>query len=433
MESDNLGSETPPAQFATLFSRFGVELEYMIVDARSLDVRPIADKLLAAAAGEITGEVERGDITWSNELVAHVVEFKVGEPARTLENLPGAFQQNIHDANSLLAPLNARLMPGGMHPWMDPLSDTKLWPHEYNEVYEAFDRVFGCQGHGWSNLQSVHLNLPFADDGEFGRLHAAIRLILPILPGLTASSPVIDGRLSGVLDNRLEVYRTNSRKIPMVAGRVIPEPVFTREAYETEILRPLYAAIAPHDPAGVLRHEWLNARGAIARFLRNTIEIRVMDVQECPEADVAICAAVVALLQALVAGRFGPIDAQKAFAIDPLETILLAAIREADEAPIADREYLRFFGFTGPDGTVGELWRRLIDTLFAEGLLDRRWQRALDVILHEGPLARRLTNALQKSGCGPANSQPLRALSAELCDCLEAGRMFRAETLARKG
>jgi gamma-glutamyl:cysteine ligase YbdK (ATP-grasp superfamily) len=432
VDSDEQRSESQPPQCASLFSRFGVELEYMVVDTGSLDVRPIADELLAAAAaaGEITDEVERGDITWSNELVAHVVEFKVTEPARALADLPGAFQRNIHDANALLAPKNARLMPGGMHPWMDPLRETKLWPHEYNEVYEAFNRIFGCQGHGWSNLQSVHLNLPFADDGEFGRLHAAIRLILPILPGLTASSPVIDGRLSGVLDNRLEVYRTNSRKVPMVAGRVIPEPAFTREAYETEILRPLYAAMIPHDPSGVLRHEWLNARGAIARFLRNTIEIRVMDVQECPEADLSICAAVVALLQALIGGRFGSLDCQRSFATLPLESILLSTIREADAAAIADADYLRLFGGPSEGCTVGELWRRLIERLFAEGLLDRRWESALAIILREGPLARRLTNTLHSARFSAADPRPLRILYAQLCDCLEAGRMFRAARLS---
>jgi hypothetical protein len=32
----------------------------------------------------------------------------------------------------------------------------------------------------------------------------------------------------------------------------------------------------------VLRHEWVNARGAIARFDRSAIEIRVLDVAECP-------------------------------------------------------------------------------------------------------------------------------------------------------
>lgn len=35
----------------SLFSAFGIELEYMIVDAQSLDVRPIADEVMQLEAG----------------------------------------------------------------------------------------------------------------------------------------------------------------------------------------------------------------------------------------------------------------------------------------------------------------------------------------------------------------------------------------------
>ena len=178
-------SDGPPR---SLFSAFGVELEYMIVDAQSLSVRAIADELLCTTAGDLSGEVDRGEICWSNELVAHVVEHKVGKPAGALEPLPALFQNNVHEMNSILSKSGAQLMPAGMHPWMDPEHETRLWPHEYGEVYRAFDRIFGCRGHGWANLQSAHLNLPFADDGEFARLHAAIRLLLPILPALAASA-----------------------------------------------------------------------------------------------------------------------------------------------------------------------------------------------------------------------------------------------------
>src|SRR5262245_33215753 len=107
-------SDEGSAPERSLFSAFGVELEYMIVDAASLDVRPIADNLLEAAAGELTGDVDRGAITWSNELVAHVVEFKVSEPAVSLDSLVDEFQANVLAANAYLAPLGARLMPGGM-------------------------------------------------------------------------------------------------------------------------------------------------------------------------------------------------------------------------------------------------------------------------------------------------------------------------------
>lgn len=406
---------TEPA--LSLFSGFGVELEFMIVDNLTLNVRPIADEVLAEAAGDNSGDVDRGDISWSNELVAHVVELKVSRPASELESLPALFQQNVREINGLLATRCARLMPTAMHPWMDPLRETRLWPHEFGEVYQTFDRIFGCQGHGWANLQSVHLNLPFARDEEFSRLHAAIRLILPILPALAASSPVVEGRVTGLLDNRLEVYRTNSSKIPAIAGRVVPEAVFSRAEYEAGILQPLYAAIAPHDPAGTLQHEWLNARGAIARFKRGTIEIRVLDVQECPLMDLAICAAVVEVLRALVAERWAPLSRQQSMAVDPLAQILLLAIRDAEQALIRDREYLDLFGYARNSATAGELWRHLLAQVPELEREASPWREPLEIILTEGPLARRIVKALA--------SADQHRIYERLCLSLETGVPFR--------
>ena len=39
-------------QAKPLFSAFGIEIEYMIVDRETLSVLPVADKVLAAAAGK---------------------------------------------------------------------------------------------------------------------------------------------------------------------------------------------------------------------------------------------------------------------------------------------------------------------------------------------------------------------------------------------
>jgi glutamate---cysteine ligase / carboxylate-amine ligase len=300
-----------------LFEGFGVELEYMVVADDSLDTRPVVDELLRAAAGtdEYVSDVEFGTIAWSNELVLHVLELKTNGPAAALEGLDELFHANVRRANELLAAHGARLLPTGMHPWMDPFAEMRLWPHENSPIYEAFNRVFDCRGHGWANLQSVHLNLPFADDAEFGRLHAAIRLLLPLLPGLAASSPIADGRLTGDLDHRLEVYRHNARRVPAVSGRVIPEPAFDRAAYDRLIFEPLFRDIAPLDPGGVLQEEFLNARGAIARFTRHAIEIRVLDVQECPARDLAVCAGIVAVLKRLVAEDWSPLAAQQAVEI----------------------------------------------------------------------------------------------------------------------
>ena len=78
---------------------------------------------------------------------------------------------------------------------MNPLTETVIWPHDNNEIYSLYDKIFDCRGHGWSNLQSVHINLPFKDELEFRKLHSAIRLLLPIIPALSASSPFADGTI----------------------------------------------------------------------------------------------------------------------------------------------------------------------------------------------------------------------------------------------
>ena len=414
-----------------LFEVLGVELEYMIVDANSLDVSPVSDELLRAAAGSYVGEVEMGPLSWSNELVAHVIELKTTEPATSLAGLAAKFSENVARIDELLRPLGARLMPTGMHPWMNPDRETKLWAHEYNEVYEGFDRVFGCRGHGWSNLQSVHLNLPFAGDEEFGRLHAAIRLLLPILPAIAASSPFVERRASGFVDTRLEMYRGNSQKIASVTGRVIPEPVYTRADYEKTILQRIYADIAPFDPQGVLQHEWLNARGAIARFDRNTIEIRVLDVQECPAADVAICAAALAVLKSLVAERWTSWEAQKSWAVEPLESIFLATVRDGERAVISDAAYLQALGCdSAKPQTAGQVWRHLVDGQRGSVVANEATvAQALQTILDQGTLARRMLKAVgsqqsDRISTVDATSDALKRVYTRLCDCLSWGVMF---------
>jgi glutamate---cysteine ligase / carboxylate-amine ligase len=410
----------PPALH--LFEAFGVELEYMIVAERSLDVLPAADEVLRAAAGEYVADVERGDISWSNELALHVIELKTTGPAAGLEPLAGAFQENVRHINRLLAPLGGRLMPSAMHPWMDPHRDLKLWPHDNSPIYETFNRIFDCRGHGWANLQSVHLNLPFAGDEEFSRLHSAIRLLLPILPALAASSPLRDGRLTGLLDSRLDVYRGNCARVPSVTGLIIPEPVSSRQGYEDRILGPMYADMVAHDPEGTLRHEWLNARGAIARFERNTIEVRVLDVQECPLADLAICAGVSAVLRLLVSETLAPLKDQQNIATERLRDILLATARDAEQAVIEDADYLRLLSFKArPTCTAKELWRHLLREVGSQGQYQLGELIApLHLILDRGPLARRILQALGDE----ASRHRLEEVYGQLCDCLAAGRMF---------
>lgn len=413
-----------------LFDGTGLELEYMIVDRDTLAVRPIADELLAAVCGSYAMEVELGPVAWSNELALHVIEMKTNGPSPTLAGLSAMFQGNVTRMNELLAPMGARLMPTAMHPFMDPHTEVRLWPHEDSSIYDAFDRIFDCRGHGWGNLQSTHINLPFTGDDELGRLHAAVRLVLPILPALAASSPIADGRRTGLLDTRVDVYRDNARRVPSVTGLVVPEPVFSRADYEGVLLQGIYDDLAPLDPDGILREEWVNARGCIARFDRGSIEIRLLDIQECPLADMAIAAAVIAVVRALVDERFASYARQREWCEGPLARLLLDATARADGAVVRDGAYLRDLGYPeqGPC-TMRELWQHLVETTVAREPGYAEWAPWYEVMWREGCLARRILGALEGAAAGARDVLPpeaLRAVYGRLCDSLAAGAVFRA-------
>jgi carboxylate-amine ligase len=316
---------------------------YRATLARLADaVMPAGDEVVlhGLRPGTYGSDFENGLVTWSNELVLHVVELKSTQPESDFIALEKAFVENIRQINESLRAWNAMLMPGAAHPFMDPVTETKLWPHDNNEVYAIYNTIFDCRGHGWSNLQSTHLNLPFYDDEEFAKLHAAVRLILPLLPALCASSPVLDGKPTGMLDTRLMYYKTNQAKLPCITGRVIPEAVFSKRNYVNTIYERIKADISPYDPEQILSPVWVNSRGAIPRFDRGSIEIRIMDIQECPAADLAIVTLVIETLKALVDGQLIDHDAQVRWKTDGLALLLDRVAARGPEVVIDQRDYL---------------------------------------------------------------------------------------------
>lgn len=403
-----------------LFQGYGIELEYMVVDQTTLAVKPIVDELLKQELGVIGSDFENGMVTWSNELVLHVVELKSTRPELNLNVLENEFADNIKRINSRLEKWNAMLMPTAAHPLMNPLTETKLWPHDNNEIYLLYDKIFGCQGHGWSNLQSTHLNLPFYDDEEFAKLHAAVRIILPILPALCASSPILDGKLTALLDTRLAFYKTNQSKIPSITGRVIPEAVFSKRTYINTIYEKIKSDLQPYNATEVLDPVWVNSRGAIPRFDRGSIEIRIMDVQECPSADLAIVALVAELLKALVSEKFISLEEQVKVKTDVLVTIFDQCLEQGMQTKITSEDYLKIFGESG-SLTAQALWGKLTERLAGISPSLEPWKKSiLDTLISEGNLAERIRHAL---GNDPSE-ETIKKIYRQLCGCLAQNKMF---------
>lgn len=402
-----------------LFDGYGIEMEYVIVSNSALDALPISDKILEKAFGKIVSEHKRGLMAWSNELVLHVIEIKTNGPVTELDAAAESFQNEITEIDKILAEFDARLMPGAIHPWMDPFS-VKLWPHEYNSVYETYNRIFDCRGHGWANLQSTHLNLPFHGDEDFEKLHAAVRLVLPLIPALAASSPIADGKIQSFLDFRMESYRTNSIKIPSITGKIVPEPVFSQAEYQEQIFERMYRDIAPYDPDGILKYEWLSSRGAMSRWDRETIEIRVIDTQENPAADVAILEWIVNFTKAFVDEKWTSLQEQKKWSENTLYDILMATVQEGEQAIIKDPEFLSLFGLNREKISAQELCIHIYESLkkdysFSEDAIDH-----LELIFNEGPLARRILDALPEN----FDHDDLFDVYQTLCDCLRHDNPF---------
>src|SRR5690606_36648123 len=201
-----------------------------------------------------------------------------------------------------------------------------------------------------------HLNLPFYDDQEFARLHAAVRLILPILPALCASSPMLNGKFTGSYDTRLKYYKSNQNRIPSIAGRIIPEAVYSKRNYLQVIYDKIKSDLEPYDPQNVLHPIWVNARGAIARFDRGSLEIRLMDCQQCITADMAINAVVAGTLQSLVSGKLIDLESQMKWKTETLANLLDVCIEEGSAAIVDQEDYLRIFGVSESRISAGRLW-----------------------------------------------------------------------------
>jgi gamma-glutamyl:cysteine ligase YbdK (ATP-grasp superfamily) len=403
-----------------LFEGFGVELEYMIVNSQTLKVMPIADELLKEVTGIITADYENGEIAWSNELVSHVIELKTNGPAKTLVGLSEKFAKNVNKINTLLEKFGATLLPTAAHPTMNPLIETKIWPHEYNEVYNLYNSIFDCKGHGWSNLQSTHINLPFANDLEFEKLHAAIRVLLPIIPALTASSPIIDSKFTSYKDTRLEYYRSNQNKIPSIAGLVIPEQVFSQEEYQKKIFDVIKKQVSPYDKSNIFDQYFLNSRGAIARFDRGAIEIRIIDIQECPAADLAILELIVLTLQLLISEKRNTIEKLKAWHEKELSEIFLQVIKFGDTTLIDNVNYLSLFGTLKSGSKAIDVWENIFNQVNSE--MSSNGKIIVETILQNGCLSTRMLNYM-KDDFSESN---LNGLYFKLANCLKQNKIFLA-------
>lgn len=278
----------------------GPEHEFSVVNDE-LEALPIVDKIIKNFHGRVVNFVEQPSFTFGKELQLHVMEFKPNAPFKTPAEFEETMQRGILVIEDFLQrKFHAHLLGTGMHPLLE-LSETGVWPHRHKQIYEAYSKIFNLKRHGWLNIQSFHLNLPYSNEESGILLNNTLANICPYLSAISASSPIYEGKLGDEVDNRLCFYVQNQKEIPSVTGDVIPEYISSFSQYKTNIIGKYSDDLAK---AGadklILNKEWVNSRGVIFRFDRKAIEIRIMDEQECVKSDVALSCFIRAVLRGLI-------------------------------------------------------------------------------------------------------------------------------------
>jgi hypothetical protein len=366
----------------------GTEQEFSIND-RQFNALPVSDQIIKSVCGRYESEILFGDTKLGKELQKTVLEFIPRSPTEDLAPLETQLVRGIQKFNHIFKD-QYTLLGLGMHPLACP-ADIPVWDHDEGEYYETYDRLFNIRQHGWLNIQALQVNLSYRSDRDLIALYNRIRCLLPYLIAITASSPMVEGSMTGSCDNRLFYYRENQKEIPLICNRIIPEKIRSIADYhatQEEVFRELRAR-----DAEILCEEWVNSSGLIIRFSRKCLEIKALDEQESVHSDMAVCAFIRSLLRC----RSLPVPTGQDELLDLTETVIR----------------------TGTAGIRPEL-----DTLYQHALRhatpdERNYLPVIQDRIHNGNLA----ELMQERFCQEKNIIP--ALS-DMAGCLRDNRSYSA-------
>jgi hypothetical protein len=147
----------------------GPEHEYSLVN-QELKPLPISDKIIKAYCGKTINFVEQPSFTFGKEMQLHVMEVKATFPFKSPIQFEETMQNAVSTLNQIVKKQGALLLGTGMNPMLQ-LKDTAVWPHYHRKIYQEYGKIFNLNQHGWLNIQSFHLNLPFQKEADGIQIH----------------------------------------------------------------------------------------------------------------------------------------------------------------------------------------------------------------------------------------------------------------------
>ncbi|HEX5225925.1 MAG TPA: YbdK family carboxylate-amine ligase [Solirubrobacteraceae bacterium] len=295
----------------------GLEEEFSILDPATLELSPRYEELVAAAASdELLSEAVAG------ELISSEIEIISGRGA-SLHDALARQRERRRLLFALASSHGAALGATGTHPWADyreqPIIDTE----HYHRVEDGLKYV------AWrNNTFSLHVHVGVTGIDRAVRVCDRLRPVLPLLLAISANSPYLDGRDSGLHSARTQSF---TKSFPRCG---VPDPFGGWRAYR-EYIEFLLATRSIVEFTQV----WWSVR---PHFSFGTVEVRICDAQATAQESEALGS----LMVACVAQAARDVDDGVPFA-DPaprlVEENMWRAIRHGLDGRLIDFDHAREF------------------------------------------------------------------------------------------
>ncbi len=247
----------------------GLEEEFQILDPDTLSLTQRYGELAAAAqADPVLAEAVAG------ELIESEIEIRSGR-GETLADAVAAQREARGRLFSLAAEHGARLAATGTHPWSPWQEQRIIDTDHYHRVEDGLKYV------AWrNNTFSLHVHVGVRGADRAIAVCDRIRALLPELLAISANSPFLDGRDSGLHTVRTQIF---TKSFPRCG---IPDPFGNWQTYGDFVdMLVRTNSIVEHTQL------WWSVR---PHHAYGTVEVRICDAQSDAAASTALAGLIVA-------------------------------------------------------------------------------------------------------------------------------------------
>ncbi|MDR3495426.1 MAG: glutamate--cysteine ligase [Ancalomicrobiaceae bacterium] len=130
-----------------------------------------------------------------------------GAPLSNLHQTSAEFETHLADTAAVADPLGIGFLGAGTSPkWR--LADTPVMPKSRYDIMTAYMPKVGTRGRDMMfRTSTVQVNLDFSSEDDMARKLRVSLALQPVVTALFAASPFLDGKPTGLLSTRAEIWR----------------------------------------------------------------------------------------------------------------------------------------------------------------------------------------------------------------------------------